>query len=271
VVEAGRGVARSQNLLQHALFDPQHRGHGISLLVMRALILRLRAGAGLIAVKAFPLDDCGRFHEVYGHKRELAETTYGAERLSRHFGRLGFKSLPNSHFMVLYPEVPLVSADSLTPRQFIAARWTLTDRHIPPPPRPVNRLRLSPGVLRSPEPVMATIRDCWIEFQQYLDSDTPPPLTDADSALRDDPAWAGSALAYLEEKRAGDAADERLEAARKVLVALSAHRETGSGVSVVRLWKAGNVDYKRVPELRGVELDRFRSEGRQEIRVTVMK
>ncbi len=122
------------------------------------------------------------------------------------------------------------------------------------------------------EPMMATIRACWDEFQQYLDSDSPPPLTDADSAQRDDPAWVGAALAYLEAKRGADAADERLESARKALVGLSAHpRETGGGVSVVRLWKAGNVDYKRIPELRGVDLDRYRGQGRDEVRVTVVR
>ncbi len=122
------------------------------------------------------------------------------------------------------------------------------------------------------EPLMATIRDCWNEFQQYLDSDTPPPLSDADSAQRDEPAWVGAALAYLEAKRGADAADERLEAARKAVVGLSTHpRETGGGVSVVRLWKQGAVDYKRVPELRGVDLDRYRGQGREEVRVTVVK
>jgi hypothetical protein len=111
-----------------------------------------------------------------------------------------------------------------------------------------------------------------VAFQQYLDSDMPPPLSEADSALRDDPAWVGAALAYLEAKRGADAADDRLEAARKALVALSAHpRETGGGVSLVRLWKQGAVDYKRVPELKGIDLDRYRGQGREEVRVTVVK
>lgn len=122
------------------------------------------------------------------------------------------------------------------------------------------------------EPLMTTIRDCWEEFQQYLDGDSPPPLSEADSAFRDDPAFVGAALAYLDAKRGADAADERLDAARKALVGLSAHpRETGGGVSVVRLWKQGAVDYKKVPELRDVDLDRYRGQGREEVRVTVVK
>lgn len=120
--------------------------------------------------------------------------------------------------------------------------------------------------------LMSLICEAWDDFQQYMDSDNPPPLTDADSALREDAAWSSAAAAYLEAKRLADAADIGLEASRKALVALSRHpRETGGGVSVVRLWKAGNVDYKRVPELSGVSLDRYRGQGREEVRVTVVK
>lgn len=122
------------------------------------------------------------------------------------------------------------------------------------------------------EALMERIRAAWDGFQPYLDSDTPPPLTDADSAQRDDPSWAEAAQAYISAKRQAEAADEALEAARKALVSLSRHpREQGAGVSVVRLWRPGNVDYKRIPELRGVDLDRYRGEGRQEVRVTVVR
>jgi hypothetical protein len=42
-------------------------------------------------------------------------------------------------------------------------------------------------------------------------------------------------------------------------------------VNVVKLWKAGNVDYKAIPQLKGVNLDRYRGKGREEVRVTVVK
>lgn len=124
--------------------------------------------------------------------------------------------------------------------------------------------------VRRDDELMSLIREAWDDFQQYLDSDSPPPLTDADSAQREDAPWAKAAADYLEAKRLADAADGRLDEARKALVGLSRHpRETGAGVSVVRLWKPGNVDYKRIPELRGVSLDRYRGQGREEVRVTV--
>ena len=126
--------------------------------------------------------------------------------------------------------------------------------------------------LKRDDEVMSLIREGWDDFQQYLDSDAPPPLTDADSAQRTDAAWAAAAKVYLEAKATADAADTALEAARKALVGLLRHpRESGEGVNVVKLWKAGNVDYKAVPELRGVNLDRYRGKGREEVRVTVVK
>ena len=119
---------------------------------------------------------------------------------------------------------------------------------------------------------MDLIREAWDDFQQYLDTDTPPPLTEADSVQRDDDLWQAAAAAYLAAKKLADEADGRIEQARKALVDLIRHpRESGAGVSVVKLWKAGNVDYKAIPELRGVNLDRYRLKGREEVRVTVAR
>ena len=109
-------------------------------------------------------------------------------------------------------------------------------------------------------------------FSHYLDTNTPPPLSEADSVQRDDPAWGDAAAAFVAAKRNADSADEALDAARQRMVDLAKNpRETGSGVSVVRLWKAGNVDYKRIPELKDIDLDRYRGKGREEVRVTVAK
>jgi len=60
------------------------------------------------------------------------------------------------------------------------------------------------------------------------------------------------------------------DAAKAALVGLAKHpSETGSGVTVTRFWKQGNVDYKKVPELAGVELDAYRGKAREEVRVSV--
>jgi hypothetical protein len=129
------------------------------------------------------------------------------------------------------------------------------------------------GLLRTIErdaSAMAEIRDAWDGFSRFLATDTPPPLLPADTVLRDDAAWAEAARAYTSAKRATLVADEVLERAREALVALAGHpREEGAGVAVTRYWKAGNVDYKKVAELRGVDLEVYRGKGREEVRVSV--
>ena len=116
--------------------------------------------------------------------------------------------------------------------------------------------------------VMERIRAGWEDFQQYLAGDIPPPLTEADTVMRHDAAWASAAAAYTQVKRDADALAERLEAARQTLVSLAQHpKEQGAGVSVTRFWKQGNVDYKKVPQLQGLDLSPYRGKARQEVRV----
>ena len=65
------------------------------------------------------------------------------------------------------------------------------------------------------------------------------------------------------------AADVALTAARDALVKLAVHpREQGSGVTVTRYWKAGNVAYAKVPCLQGLDRRAWRGKSREEVRVT---
>ena len=125
-------------------------------------------------------------------------------------------------------------------------------------------------VIERDESVMATIRDAWDGFCRFLATDSPPPLLTADTVLREDAAWSEAARAYAKAKQATLVADEALERARAGLVALAGHaREEGAGVAVTRSWKAGSVDYKRVVELRGVDLEVYRGKAREEVRVSI--
>ena len=88
--------------------------------------------------------------------------------------------------------------------------------------------------------------------------------------IRKDEDWRLAAEAYVSLKRDADALVARLESAKDRLLELSTHpSEAGFGVSVTRYWKQGNVDYKRVPELQGVNLDVYRQKGRFETRVSI--
>jgi putative phage-type endonuclease len=129
------------------------------------------------------------------------------------------------------------------------------------------------GLLHVIEPdtgAMDAIRQAWDLFQGYLDSDTPPPLVDADTVHREDAQWAQAAMAYTQAKQAAQVSDEALDRAKEVLVALARHpKETGAAVSVTRYWKAGSIDYKKVAELKGADLEPYRGKAREEVRVTV--
>jgi putative phage-type endonuclease len=122
------------------------------------------------------------------------------------------------------------------------------------------------------EACMEAIRAAWDGFQTYLDSDTPPPLTERDTVERSDPAWTLAAGLYVEAKRKAEEATESLDRARERLVALASHAsESGHGVTVTRFFKQGAVEYKRIPALKTVLLDDYRAAGRVETRVTVAK
>ncbi|GAA4414667.1 lambda-exonuclease family protein [Quisquiliibacterium transsilvanicum] len=117
-----------------------------------------------------------------------------------------------------------------------------------------------------------TIRQGWEAFMAHVRDDTPPPLSERDVVLRTDPEWETAAREYMALKSAAEAVAGELEAAKQRLVALTTHTsEQGFGVTVSRYLKTGSVDYKKVPELAGVDLERYRGAARQEVRVTVMK
>jgi putative phage-type endonuclease len=122
------------------------------------------------------------------------------------------------------------------------------------------------------EVTMDTIRAAWDAFQTYLDSDTPPPLTERDTVERADPAWTLAASIFVEAKRTAEEAAVSLDRARERLVGLASHAsESGHGVTVTRFFKQGNVEYKKIPQLKTVQLDDYRAAGRVEVRVTVVK
>lgn len=114
------------------------------------------------------------------------------------------------------------------------------------------------------------IHAAWDAFAELIRTDTPPALSDRDKRQRTDPEWMVATESYLAAKRRVDAVSAELDEAKAALLRLASHSsETGNGVTVTRYWKAGSVDYKKVPELAGIDLDAFRGKGRFETRITV--
>lgn len=118
----------------------------------------------------------------------------------------------------------------------------------------------------------ARIEDGWEGFMRFIAEDLPPPLTDRDTVVRTDPDWEQAAAIFLRLKYEADQAASRLDDAKARLISLASHSsEKGGGVQVTRYWKAGSVDYKKVPQLSGVDLEKYRAPSREEVRVTMLK
>ena len=114
------------------------------------------------------------------------------------------------------------------------------------------------------------IHEAWDTFMGFLASKSPPPLSRGDVRERSDSEWMAAAAQYLEAKLSVDQAQKALAEAKDRLAALTSHTsETGGGVSVIRYWKTGAIDYRKVPELASVDLEQYRAAPRQETRVTV--
>ncbi len=126
--------------------------------------------------------------------------------------------------------------------------------------------------IKRDEGIVEAIRAAWDVFQPYLDSDTPPPLTERDTVERNDPVWQLAAGLYVSAKRKADEAVAEVEKTKERLVALASHvSDTGFGVTVSRYFKQGSVDYKKVPALKGIDLTAYRGTGREEVRITIGK
>lgn len=113
------------------------------------------------------------------------------------------------------------------------------------------------------------IRSDWDVFMTFIVKDQPPPLTHRDARLRGDEAWKQAAEAYIAAKHLVDEAGDALDGAKERLIALARHpSESGFGVTVTRYWKKGAVDYKRIPQLKGADLEQYRTPGKEEVRIS---
>lgn len=125
---------------------------------------------------------------------------------------------------------------------------------------------------RPEESAWDTLRQDWDRFMDLVRLDEPPPLTDRDTVIRTDAEWIAAAEGYIEAKRQAEEAAATADRLKQRLSGLTRHTsEQGAGVSVTRYWKVGAVDYKKVPELAGVDLEQYRGAQREETRITVQK
>ena len=114
------------------------------------------------------------------------------------------------------------------------------------------------------------LRTVWDAFNEFLVKAEPPPLHERDVRVRYDPDWLEAAAQYRGLRAKYDELSATVEEAKAKLLELASHpKEQGGEVCVTRYWKRGSVDYKRVPELAHVDVERFRGPSREEVRVAL--
>lgn len=115
----------------------------------------------------------------------------------------------------------------------------------------------------------AAIRQAWAQFFKYLDTNTPPPLTDRDVRERTDAEWRDAVAAWKEAKARLDEAKTAEAEARKALLALAGEQSTqGAGVRVTRFWRSGSIDYAKAAKDAGLDLSKYERPGSWQYRIT---
>jgi predicted phage-related endonuclease len=131
----------------------------------------------------------------------------------------------------------------------------------------------SEGVIFPVAPDTSTwprICSAWDEFARYVTEAQAPALTERDVRMRDDPEWLEAAAEYVALRTAYDELSAKCDEMKARLVGLASHaKEQGGGVSLTRAWKRGSIDYKRIPELVGLDLEQYRAAPREETRITL--
>lgn len=112
-----------------------------------------------------------------------------------------------------------------------------------------------------------------VAFWQYVLAGTPPPLTARDVVVRTDAAWEEAARLYREADAVAAEWAAKKEAARLLLLGMAGGvgKVRGGGLTLTWFSKRGAVQYGRVPELQGMDLEPYRAADRLEARLTVEK
>ncbi len=104
--------------------------------------------------------------------------------------------------------------------------------------------------------------DCMMFF-------TPPKQDEKDFAERNDNDWAKLSLAYQDIKARLDYYEEQEKILKEQLILLANESNTkGAGIKLSKVIRKGNVDYAKIPELNGVDLEVYRKEPIQSWRIT---
>jgi len=92
-----------------------------------------------------------------------------------------------------------------------------------------------------------------------------------DQDLSDDPKWSEAARCYRRvRQRLDELSSQERELREKLLDLSDARRAFGSGVELIRTSRKGAVNYGSIPELEGVDLEQYRKEPVDVVKINIL-
>lgn len=108
-----------------------------------------------------------------------------------------------------------------------------------------------------------------LKFYECLLNNTPPEPQEGDYIDRNDSLWEQCASNWMSVNSQIKELEYQEEQLRKRLIFLSGESNSkGGGISLCQIQRKGNIDYSKVPELKGVDLDKYRKSSINSWRIT---
>jgi putative phage-type endonuclease len=103
--------------------------------------------------------------------------------------------------------------------------------------------------------MMAMEKEFWDCLQEFIS----PKLTERDYEIKEDENWQSTAQQWLSVSQQIKSLEEQEKQLRELLILQSANGNSmGGGVKLTKMMRKGSVDYAKIPELKGVNLEQYR-------------
>lgn len=100
------------------------------------------------------------------------------------------------------------------------------------------------------------------EFYFYIKNHLPPPCKDKDYIKKDDEEWNKAVIEYINDFNEKKRLEDRLEQKRQWLIAQAGDLNVmGAGIKLSKCTRKGTVDYAKIPQLNGIDLEPYRKES----------
>jgi len=108
-----------------------------------------------------------------------------------------------------------------------------------------------------------------LKFYECLQNRIPPEPQEGDYIYREDDLWKQCATQWMTLVQEMKEMEKREEDLRKQLIFLSGESNSkGAGISLCQVKRRGNIDYSKIIELQGVDLEQYRKPSTDSWRIT---